>query len=1091
MLTLYRASAGAGKTHTLTGEYLKMLFGSGNEQETEAEYRHILAVTFTNKATAEMKDRIIRELYDLASGRPSGHLNTLLAHGGRATTEARVRSRARTLLVRMLHDYAAFNVSTIDHFFQQTLRAFVREIGLQGNYRVELDSNTVITEAVDNLLASLDSTTERTDLFRWLLQFSENKVEQGKTWNLRQEICNLGKELFKEHYKSLREEAGSDVTDRKTSAEYSRMLYAIINKVKSESRQLGIRGLELMKKHGLQPEEFKYKGASGFMFFKKLANGNMEEGPTARFLSLPDNIEMWGDDLRISQVYADGLNACVKDVIHFYETRMTDFRTARAIADNFYTRAILSDIEQEIRRLNNEKNSLLLADTAELLTHIIGDSDVPFIYEKTGTRIRHYLIDEFQDTSAMQWRNFRPLVADSLAAGHADLIVGDVKQSIYRFRNSDWTLLDSRIGSDFPSDIQPRTLDENWRSRPEIVHFNNALFSVLPQRLQAEYDRSLERSTLTQQQRDPYAGRIQAVYAGNLQSVAPPLEGKPGHVRVELIDKQKVSPDEEENEKAQWMQRAIERMLLSIGELRRHGRSWGQIAILTRKRDEAALVTDALLRYGRQHPEEKLQIITDEGLTIQGSSAVRFIAGMLRYLNRPDDKTAADTAALLFHAMRIRSEGKPTDATLPNEPLPADASEEWLRPGHRSLYEAVEALCRIFGSDFPADELIFVQAFLDLAADYSEREGADIDRFLTWWKEAGSQTKIATPEAQDALRIMTLHKAKGLGFDVVILPFAEWEIDSDHRTVLWCRPRVAPFDSLSFVPVNYKKTLPQTIFAREYFDEKLHAYIDGLNMLYVSLTRAKQELIVFVPFQESGKDSKSKSNEEKAPKLCQLLGESLRSAEVQTAGAGCQISDEGRCFEWGTWVDCAPPAATTDAFPLDDSPVMHHLPSVRPDERMYLRLFGRSFDDAQRDYGVLMHDLLSHIRTTNDLSAAISAKVSAGQIDRRSATILEERMRTLLATPSVRSWFDGSMNVLTEAEILFGDGRSRRPDRVMLSPDGRRALIVDYKFGLRKSPRYVRQIRDYMTLMHTMGYPDVRGNLWYVELGEIQEINET
>ena len=964
----------------------------------------------------------------------------------------------------MLHDYAAFNVSTIDHFFQQTLRAFVREIGLQGNYLVELDEKPVLTEAVDNLLAGLDRDDHHNKdvLFHWLLRFSEAKVERGETWDLRREMNALGQELFKERYKSVR-----TTPNHKQFHEYNNTLYSIINHCKSEASALGEQGLRIIKKHGLRPEDFSGKSKSPFMLFKHLAKGEVEKEPTATFLKLPDNPDGWcaqKSELRgqILQAYADGLNDCVKDVIRFYETHMTDYLTASAIVANLYTLGILGDIEQEIRHRSNEKNRLLIADTAELLNRIIAGSDVPFIYEKTGTRIRHYLIDEFQDTSQMQWRNFRPLVADSLAAGYADLIVGDVKQSIYRFRNSDWTLLDEQIARDFPASItSERTLAENWRSRRLVVEFNNALFTAFPALLQEKYNEGLEQSTLSEAQRTHYREKILSAYAGCQQQVAPPFRGQDGHVRVEWLANG--------SGETKWREQAMERLTTIVEELRRHGRTWGEIAVLTRRREESALVTDTLLAYAREHPETGLRIISDDGLQLDGAASVRFIVGMLRHINRPDDETLLCTAQLLRSAMRIKQEDDATRASLSEAPLDEADTTEPLLSGHRSLYEATEAISRRFGGDFPADEMIFVQSFLDVTTDYSEREGSDIDRFLTWWDDTGCKTRISMPDTQDAIRIMTIHKAKGLGFGVVILPFGDWQLDAHPETILWCHPRVAPYNVISAVPINYKKELNRTIFAEEYYEEKLHTYIDGLNTLYVALTRAKEELIILAPQKGGGRTQL----------VSELLGESLKQMDASFDPKA------GQCFEWGTWVDCPTPTASPSA-----APIMRSLPSVRPDERMYLSLSGHSFDDAQRDYGVLMHDLLSRIRTVDDLPSAIATKVSAGEIDRRSSQTLETRMRALLSAASVSAWFDGSMTVLTEAEILSGDGRSRRPDRVMLSADGQRAIIVDYKFGQRREQRrYVRQIRDYMALMRAMGYASVSGFLWYVERGETEEIH--
>ncbi|RRD62591.1 UvrD-helicase domain-containing protein [Tannerella forsythia] len=1074
MLTIYRASAGTGKTHTLTGDYLHMLFSAPDA------YRHILAVTFTNKATEEMKNRILSELYLLASGQSSDYTGRLTeAH---RLTEEQLRSRARTALIRILHDYSAFNISTIDHFFQQTMRAFVREIGLQGNYRIEMDRDLVLSEAIDGLLSDLDK-DEHKDLLEWLLRFSEEKVEKGETWDLRTEIRKLSNELFKESYKAFRSEVNRDIADRTALAEYKNMLYAIIRSTESQVVQIGEKGQRVMEQHGLQPSDFKGGARSPFFLFDRLAKGSMKE-PSATFKALPDHVESWYTKTTpperrqtIEQAYGGGLNECVHDVCRFFDA-LTNYYTALAISRNLYTLGILNDIEQQIRKWREEKNRMLIADTTELLNKIIDGSDIPFVYEKTGTRIEHYMIDEFQDTSAMQWRNFRPLLKESLAYRRANLIVGDIKQSIYRFRNSDWTLLDEQIGRDFPaSQLTEKTLSENWRSCRNIVEFNNALFTVVPQLLQVLYNDGIDQAALLQESREQYAGKIVSAYSRSYQDVAPPFRAKEGHVRIELL------PDEDEHS---WKDEAMQRLPMVIERLQKNGYALRDMAVLVRTRNEGIQVADTLLNYKETHTDTSFRydIISEDALLIGQASSVRFMIGMLQYLNRPDDVTAARTAEAVHAVMQMKTSAEASVETIRKEVetvFAPDILAELQRLSHRSFYETVEGLYRLFKADFPENEQVFIQAFLDLTAEYGERETADIDRFLKWWKETGCQSKIATPDTQNAIRILTIHKSKGLGFKAVILPFGDWEVDSKSSTMLWCHPSSPPFNRLQVVPVNYTKDLCRTLFAEAYYHEKLHAYIDGLNTLYVALTRAKEELIIFAP-------------DDKAPRT-QVISHLLRAALTSDCHATAEGNplrplaegfrpDEG-LFEWGdAWQPDSVPASGTEELP------MKRIPSVKPDERMFLHLHrqGDFFDDTARRYGILMHDLLSRIRTTADISIAVAAKEAAGEISREEAPGLIEKLQALLNEPSVRPWFDGSMQILNETDILVGNGHSSRPDRIML--DGKRAIGVDYKFGTRKDRRYIRQMSRYIKLLRAMGFAHVEGYLWYVELGEMDAVSD-
>jgi ATP-dependent exoDNAse (exonuclease V) beta subunit len=1174
MLTIYRASAGTGKTHILTGQYLHLLF-SGIDVHAK-----ILSVTFTNKATDEMKSRIITELHRLSSGEQSDYLQSLMSKYHK--TEEKIRRRAQDILIRILHDYSGFHISTIDRFFQQIIRAFIRETGIHGNYQIEMDKDLVLSESIDNLLADLDKKENR-ELLKWLLRFSDDKVEKGENWDLRHEIKKLANELFKEKYKSYSRELEKDITDKQALADYQNILFAIIRSTETEAKQIGESALSILNRHNLQPSDFKGQTRSPLFFFERLAKGEMKE-PSDTFKNLADNVEACYKPKTnpeiisaIETVFHNGLNDCILHTIHFFDN-LTAYHTAKEIIRNYYTLGILTDISLYIKAWREEKNRMLIADTNELLEKIINGSDIPFIYEKTGTRFEHFMIDEFQDTSRMQWSNFRPLIMESLAYRRPNLIVGDIKQSIYRFRNSDWTLLDEHVRNDFsPREVIEQTLTENWRSHRLIVEFNNAFFATIPALLQEIFNRGLEESALDENLKAMYGSKIISAYQHSFQNVSPPRQASDGHVRIELL------PDDDD---CSWKQEALNRLPPLIEKLQANGYTLQDMAILVRKNAEGVDVANTLLAYKEAHPDSpyNYDIISEDALVIGNSFSVRFIISMLNYLNHPYDPTLKQLALLIHAVMQAKTHavtnGKYTFTAMPAD-FPAEALPEIKRLSQRSFYEMVEGIYRLFSADFPIGEQAYIQAFLDLVATYAGKEPADTGKFLKWWDESGCKEKITTPDSQNAIRILTIHKSKGLGFKVVIIPFGDWEMDQKSGSILWCHPQKAPFDKLPVVPVNYSEKLNQTHFAEDYYHEKLHAFIDNLNALYVAFTRAKEELIIFAPnadvkcrkvtsklidetlrkidmrtsntlsssqndcppvipseaeesadlnhpfyhtdsstslgmtaIHASGTVDEGKNPEDEVhldmvdlrfklshdnrerhcgldpqspnPKKNQEIAGQARNDETrkfESQIAHNQMPCDEEIFESGTWQqpDPAPLSATTEI-------PMHPLPSILPDDRIMLRLHrhGSFLADNKRKHGILMHEILSNIQTKADIHTAILNKETSGEITKHESVELTERLEQLLNLPDVKNWFDGTMRVMNEAEILYGDGRSYRPDRIMF--DNEQAIIVDYKFGEQETPHDRQQIKKYISLIRETGYRHVIGYLWYIELNKIVPI---
>ncbi|MDR0824205.1 MAG: UvrD-helicase domain-containing protein [Prevotella sp.] len=1066
-LYVYKASAGSGKTHRLAEEYLRLLFSS------PYAYKHILAVTFTNKATDEMKGRIIDELANLVSGRKSDYLKMLSEEY--QYSEERVRKEALDILTRVLHDYSVFSVSTIDKFFQQTMRAFTREIGFGGGYNVELDTNKVLGEAIDSLLYDLESSDNKL-LLDWLIRFSEEKVENGETWNIRNDIQSLSSEIFKESYKAYSNQVQIDIADKQSMSDYKDMLFAIIRNFEETSRQIGEKGLNIISRFGLTVEDFKGGSRSPFGGFSKWANGTVGE-PSNSFRLLADNLSGWyakstdpASRNKIEDAYPE-LNICVCDIISHYDNSLI-YQTAYEINRYFFTLGILGDVDKKIREYSSENNIMLISDTTELLNRIIDGNESPFIYEKVGQRVNHYMIDEFQDTSGMQWLNFLPLVRDSLGSGNRNFIVGDVKQSIYRWRNSDWKLLDEQLDKDFQTEgVIHESLDTNWRSSRNVISFNNAVFSIGAKLLQEAYNSKLE--DIDDAWLTPFFSRITKAYSDLYQKIPDSHKGNKGHVKVEFID----------TDEQVWQNYALEQLPGQIEQLQDKGYSLKDIAILVRTKKEGSEVANCLLEYKNRYADSKYRydIISDEALFVGNSKSIKLIVALLKYLHNPLDASLRALAVYEYfkYSSRLSAEEALLKYFSDKEDLPEEITAKLKHIRELPLYEMTEEIFNLFHGAMEENEHVYIQSFLDMVLDFTIRNSSDLDAFLRWWDETGVNKTIFTPEGQDAIRIMTIHKSKGLGFNVVLIPFCNWEIDHKLTTILWCHPRSEPFDKMHLVPVKYSQKLKNTIFAYEYLDERLHAFIDNINVLYVAFTRAKDELIVFAP----------KPKKEEVTNISSLLWATVNSAgssgdERSYINLSEHIDEEAATFEIGE--DYIP--AKKDKQPSMEEISVEELSSIPFEKRVKLVLKNKYYfsDSGQRDYGTLMHEIISQVNTTKDIDNAIDKYYISGDITAGQKGEITALLHSYLSNPTVAPWYSGEYKVLNEIQILQPTGNIIRPDRVMIK-DGK-VIVIDYKFGGKEDKKYIRQVKYYADQIRKMGYTDVKAYVCYITLGKIIEV---
>ncbi|MBN2611940.1 MAG: UvrD-helicase domain-containing protein [Bacteroidales bacterium] len=1071
-LNIVRASAGSGKTFRLTLEYLSYLF------DDTGNFRHILAVTFTNKATGEMKSRIISVLHSLSAGNPDHYLRPLMEITGK--TEKDIRLKAGIILKKILHNYSRFSVGTIDSFFQYVIRSFTREIGIQSNYNLELDDENVLNIAIEDMFNRIG---QDTGLRNWLIEFTLSRVEEEKGWNLKNKIIELGKEIFKEKYKLYAGSIAEKLNDKAFLTAFKGRLFKITASFESAVIEYGRQALGIFDDHNLSVDDFyqKYRGPAGF--FQKMAAGNVPDinSYVTEVLQNPDKWFKSNHPQKsfIQGVVENSLHPLLQKVVDFMDEQSKQYHTARTLIRNFYTLGILTDITASVYRHTRNKNLFLISDSAQLINRIIDNNDAPFIYEKTGNYFHHFLIDEFQDTSGFQWQNFKPLISNSLSQDYNCLIVGDPKQSIYRWRNGDWEILLKDVFDDFYSGaIRTETLEVNWRSKKKIVTFNNRFFTIAPCIFQSLFQKDENNKEL------PYHHIIEKLYADVNQQL-PANAGDGGYVRISVV-----SPG------SQYGGTVLPKIAQCIGDLLDQGYTPGEIAILVRSKKEGKEVADFLLAQ-RQNPEgingKSFHIVSEEALFIGSSPAVKFIISVFRYLTDPDDDI--NCYFMLFEYLNYiqKVTSVKEDAIMP--PFSRSSLKDDVRrvmpevfsifgasrPGS-PVYEILQKVIITYNLSALQGEQVYVNALQDMVIDFSGRNSSGLDAFLNYWEETGSKKTIPGADNLDAVRILTIHKSKGLEFNVVIMPFCNWKINPPAGNIIWCMPKDSPFNQLEVLPVNYGSFLENTCFSGDYKDEKLRIYIDNLNLLYVAFTRAKDALFCYMPADErkSGKDISDISH---------LIGETLK--QFQDAHPDILVTElqEEKIFEYG---NLSRPQQTekeqVDRLDADMLPAYNSLQrmSVSTHARDFLSYGEEGFSPLS--YGKIMHALFARVITLNDIGPALVNLFYRGMIDKNEMENIRKETAAMFSDIQVQGWFSGEWKILNERDILFKGHENKRPDRVLVKED--KAIIIDYKFGEKENDEHKKQVTGYRDLLKRMGYRQVEAYLWYTGKNKIIQVTE-
>ena len=1083
-LVIYKASAGSGKTFTLAANYISHLLVN-----PEA-YRHLLAVTFTNKATGEMKERILSQLYGISrkleeSDSYLDKAQELLREAGykedihhQALTEERLRDNAGKALTSILHNYSFFRIETIDTFMLGILRGLAKELELGQGMEIELDTKRVDREGVHDFIEQLQLDSKE---MKAVIDYIKDAIDNERHWNVTNDLTrfagNLHKEAFMRHADELETLLAADSD---TLKKLRQTLWARVEVVKKHVTDKVDEFFTICDGQGIQKDDIKGKSKSPYTFYEKLRE--LAEGKISKWPNITDtlkdytlNADSWVDSKKktpsstaVAEV-SPRLCSLLNDTLEPYNRWKRTYNTCLLTTKNLYQLQLLSDIDDKIKERLRRENRFLLADTCQMLRSMVsGTGDTAFIYEKTGTEIDHILIDEFQDTSGMQWDNFCPLLTENASRGKQGLIVGDVKQAIYRFRNSDADIMAHQVEKDMQmAEPHTETLKVNRRSRERIVEFNNRFFPKLVEDL-GKKDEKFEVSH----------------YADVQQEWLPKNDG--GEVRIVEVSTQ--APQNEEGEAIQLTKEEAYSLAVAeqVKELLDKGQKPTDIAILTRENKEIG----TLAEWFEAHPEtfapHVVRLVSGEAFMLESSDAVKLLVGAMRWVNNVDDIVSLAQVGIAWHglvqddsltvpdilALKDRQYGLPEAFAAQHDVL-----------NTLPLCELVHTLYDVLEMKRMEGQAAWMQSFFDTVQQFASNKSASLDEFLKEWDESLYRKAIPSGDA-DGIACMTIHKAKGLEWDSVIVLSTNWKFEKNNTSpILWLETKPDDYEGLTVLPIKRVKDMQESDFAMQYDEETRQIWMDNLNLLYVAFTRPKSNLIVV-------KEEKKNSEAAIPTTISDFIEIGLENNNVND-------NDNNHDANNPNPVPLTP-NQNPNPSPLTPNPTsinvdFHTAPVRLPfrqsnSSRTYIN---RGDDSPMSEFierGNLLHEVFAHINTVEDAPQAVDDLFTQGIINATERDEIAHTVGEALRQPEVSEWFSGHYELFNECTILtVEDGVvvQKRPDRVMRSAD--KTVVVDFKFG-EPAAKHHRQVGAYMSLLRQMGFEYVEGYLWYVTQQKIVRV---
>ena len=1031
--TIFDASAGSGKTYTLVKKYLILLLTTpGNES-----FRNILAITFTNKAVSEMKSRILESLQVLAredkSAKDQDFLEDILQSV--SLSEAQVKQKSRKLLKQIIHNYASFEVSTIDGFTHRVLRTFAKDLELPLNFEVALNTEDILKEAVDRLLAKAG---EDPQLTRVLVDYTLGKTDEDKSWDIGLDLFEISKLLTAEtsapFVRLLQDRNLEDFQN------YAKILSNHRKELENTLTSLGRTFFELLKDHELEAEHFTRKSCP--KFFDQLLLGK-----------IPENVEQsWLRNIATDKLYPKKTPPAKQNILDKIQPEISDACTRarelilqiqfiQAVEKELVPLSLLSEIQNQVSEIKQENAMVLISDFNATIAATVREQPVPFIYERLGERYQHYFIDEFQDTSELQWNNLIPLIGHNLESEHQNgffsslTLVGDAKQSIYRWRGGKAEQFMELCARQHPFTVErPEVLvlPKNYRSARTIVDFNNRFFHFASSCFENEQHRRLYQKSEQEE-----------------------VSRSEGYVNLSFI--------QAEN-KEEEMELFPDKVLTTILALREKEVALSDICILTRTKKEGFAIANRLSEHG-------LPIISAESLLVSRSPEVRFINAVLEYSLEPGEKSLRyeilryllDTRLKTEEEFKFLSEGLDREGSSFFDFLRGHGFELDPEVLHRiSVYEAAEYVIRAFRLAEKPDA--YLQFFLDFVFESAHSKGAGIFEYLELWEQKKDDLSIVVPEGVNAVQLLTIHKAKGLEFPIVIYPFANDLIRNVRNEKLWLR---LPFQVPDSIPVANLRAAERMLSwgdeaASKFRELCCNSQLDTLNVLYVAMTRAEKQLFVI-----SSLDLNSDGNE-KENTVSGLLISYLKQKGLWTGSLD---------YHFGDPLDLPPTEKEPTSVPYQEG--FYSSPTDRRGINLITRA-GLIWDSERKEAiekGQLIHDLFAGVYTEEDVPSVMQHALEKGVLRDAEASEIETSIRQVINHPSLKEFYSKDYTCHTEQAMISADGDVLRPDRICIK--GKTATVIDYKTGVPRAQHEL-QVSTYSDLLQEMGYDRGQNLLVYI-----------
>lgn len=1042
-LRVLKSSAGAGKTYNLIKHYLILLLSATDP----GYYRHILAITFTNKSTNEMKSRLIDALKGLSLEDSSYEILKSDLESDPRLKDVDISDRCSSILSRLLHDYGDLSISTIDRFVYRLIRSFSYELNIPVNVEIELKKERLQSRIVDSIYEGIETNE---DLSRILLEFSIFKFTEEKNTNLDNDLKSLIDEVMSVKGERYLQKLKS--FDTQDFLEIRKAIIVEINNFKQSIVGIANEMLNIFEEAGAEPSDL-FNGEKGvYGYLKKLSGYGSLKLPgknVQKVLETGKWISSSCNDTIESNLTPrfDDLTEKLKRIVNTLETGYPSYIFNELLLNQVYSMALAHEVQSKIIEIKRLTSTAQLEDFNKLISKLVSETPIPFIYERIGGKFHHYLIDEFQDTSEVQWFNLIPLIENGLAEGYDSLIVGDAKQAIYRWRGGEAMqltrlpelafseLVDEQLEvrqESFNQAFETIRLEHNFRSSRVVVEFVNAFFNQL-------------NGTFREIMEEVYSGHEQIVHHDDL----------PGSVDIRFFEKE--TPDSDR----------LGRMLECIGQFKSKGFDYGDMAIICRKREQCTMAAQFLM-------EHNIPVVSSESLKVGHSPVVKSLIHWFEYLYNGAGLVPAFRILEYIFGLRYpeTAEKELYESWSSGRNLKTilfDLGYSYPETGiyNLTLFEQVNSLMSHFYSFASCDAL--VTAFLDQVNQFQNKYGNSALDFLDWWRESGLDVTIELPELTDAINIITAHKAKGLEYKIVLAPMVNNEIRISQKS-FWVKTKgednkVFP---IAWLPAN--KELLNTAYANLYEEEEKAVYLDAINLLYVIMTRARQHLVIF-------SDNASNSREKNE---CRLLWESLNLKEMNRA------KEHDHFFMGKLTENQKTKQQIQDSYSIEEfeSPSSWH-------DRLMLEFKSEcslNLSDYPTDMerGRIIHELLAGMRDINELNTLLKVLEINEILPKNDCLKLESDISAMLGNDLISKYFRNFKGkVFNEREIIDDQGNRFRPDRCCLNSE--EFVLFDYKTGEYNGEHEI-QVRKYIELVSEMGYKNCSAYLLYLSVGQIKKV---